>query len=139
MQEEGNRFKKTKIFLGFVIVIAILARLMNFGWNTIALCCLIAPQIWAFYSINLKVSKYASQKAYILFLISISSLTFLVPYILYPDFGDVGGPYAVLGLVKDRQIMPMLENISKGMGVFNFILLAIELSIYFALKKKENK
>lgn len=128
------------IFLKIIIAIAIIARLMNFGWYTILMIAGGIPvHMVAFYLINKKLFSYTTNNANLnslIILIILSSITFVMPYILYPDGGDIGGTYAIFGLVKNPPMI--LDNISKVIFVSNIIILIIELMTYLDLRKKYN-
>ena len=139
MEETLNKKNHYKIFLKIIIVMAIIARITNFGWYTfIFILGLIPIHMIAFYLINIKISNYACKHSWLKVLIILSSILFLLPYIFYPDVADVGGLYAIFGLIRDTYVLGILKYASQVFFICSVSILLIEIKILFNLNKMEN-
>lgn len=122
-----------KIIIIFVII-AIASWILNMGWFRVFLTWIALPFIHtvAFLLINMKsanrVSSYKKLKKYMI----LSCMTYLLPYLLFPDGGDGGGMYLFFTLIRNDTVANVMMYIAPIIFVVNIAVLILE---YFELKK----
>ena len=126
--------KKWCLITIFTVVIMFLSWLFNIGWFRIILMWIPIPLLHTifFMLINFKASakvlSFKNLEKYMIY----SCVTFLLSYLLFPDFGDIGGAYFFFGLIKNTFFSGIIIYVSVGLWIANIIFLVLE---YLELKK----
>ncbi len=136
-RDKGNgcgSTKKWRMLAILSVVIMSLSWIFNMGWFRVILTWIPLPLIHTivFLLINIKtankVSSFKRLKKYII----LSCITYLLPYLLFPDGGDAGGMYLFFGLVRNDTIANIMMYIVPIVFVVNIAVLIFE---YLELRK----
>ena len=106
------------------ILIAAIARYFNIGWITLIIMYL-GPihAILFIIANNILAKKNSNKHTKILFILS--CITFLSSYLLFPDFGDYGGPYSFFSLIRNEQLLDTVSILAKFSFLINIALIFI--------------
>jgi len=121
----------------FSVLIMSASWIFNLGWYRFVLIFIPIPLIHtiAFLIINIKCANRISDFKCLGKYILISSVTYLLPHLLFPDGGDIGGMYLFFGLIKNDAIAYVMMPIAIIAFVINIIVLIIEGKIMRKCKK----
>ncbi len=111
------------------VVIMSISWIFNMGWFRVVLTWLPLPLIHAcvFVWVNFKLASYASSFEVLKKYMTFSCITYLVPYLIFPDGGDVGGMYLFFGLIRNDIIASIMMCITPLALILNIIILILEI------------
>ena len=116
--------------LKYIILLSFLARLFTFGWVFIMFILFVFPLYAAlFFLSNRLILENFKKNSYFTFLFYSSCITFMLPWLFYPDYGDIGGKVAFFGLITTNT--SLLEYISCIWRLFFGALLSLHLSFVY--------
>ncbi len=129
VKTNGYRISKKWYLMIISFALIMLASwIFNLGWFRVILTWIPIPLIHtiAFLFINIKsinrVSTFKELEKYII----LSSVTYLLPYLLLPDFGDVGGMYFFFGLIRNDVAAKITFCIAPVLFIANLSILELE-------------
>ena len=123
---------KYKIMVTVSIVIAVLARVFNFGWYLVIAIVSLGGVLYLllFRKSNLYLIKKFNELKFAKLLFYISCITLVLACIMIPDEGDTSDSYrAVFGLVRDGSILNILNSVGVILLIINLVTIILGLSI----------
>ena len=111
----SNRLKLNLLSIGMIAVMC-LSWVFNIGWIRLILKFLLFPVISAvvFFIGNHLSAKYIQTDKNLKTVTMLSYITFLLPYLLVGDGGDIGEMYMLFGLIENDTIVGIVTMI----GIF---------------------
>ena len=109
------------------VVIMLLSWIFNMGWYRVILTWIPLPLIHTiiFLRLNIKASyKVSSYKSLGKYMV-LSCITYLLPYLFFPDGGDLGEMYLFFGLIRNNtvaNIMVYIASIALSLNIAALIL-----------------
>ena len=135
VKANGNRISK-KWYLVIIssVFVTLVSWIFNMGWYRVILTWIPIPLIHtiAFLIINIKSANRVSIYKFLRKYIILSSVTYLLAYLLLPDGGDIGGMYLFFSLIRNDSIANIMMYISLIIFIVNIAVLSIE---YLELRK----
>lgn len=125
---------KWRIMLPLTVIVMVASWIFNMGWFRIILMWVPLPLVHTivFWVLNRKLATFASTFKELEKYIVISCVTYLLPYLLFPDGGDVGEGYLFFGLIRNDIVF----NIALYMTPIAFSAsIAVLIWEYIELKK----
>lgn len=120
------------------VVIMFISWVFNLGWFRVILTWIPIPLIHTivFLVINIKSVNRVSAFRYLEKYIILSSGTYLLAYLLFPDFGDVDGAYCFFGLIRNGVNVGVMMAMSVAVFAVNIVVLVLE---GIAIRKCKNQ
>ena len=120
--------KKWYVMTALCVVIMLCSWILNMGWFRVILTWLPLPLIHTvfFILINLKAAAKASSSQRLEKYMILSCLTYLLPYLLFPDGGDIGGMYFFFGLIHNDTVAKIMMYITPILFNINIAVLILE-------------
>ena len=118
-----NNNKKYKFIITLCIVISILARIFNPGWEAFFLIYVSPYQFLIFGFTGSKLSKLDDNDIKAKWLFISSCITLVIPYLLYPNYPNMALDTAFFGLIDITNFVDLMSYISICIFVLNVVLL----------------
>ena len=132
-------FGKTRTIILSISLILLVAALwiFNMGWFRVILTWMLVPVIHAvvFFFINLNSAKYFENSKKLKLLNIFFILTYVMSYLLFPDFGDVGGMYFFFGMVRSDALSNIAFLSSVILFIVHIVLLFMQIAEIHKVKK----
>lgn len=126
----GNSTKlKYNSFAIVLIVIAIISWILNMGWFRFILTILAVPIIHttAFLIINNLSLSYVDKSKKLHKFVVLTYISYILPYLFFPDGADIGTMYVFFGLIHNDFIANLFFHVSYLTFICNIILLVLQL------------
>ncbi len=126
--------KKWYTFIILSVIIMFLSWIFNMGWYRVILTWVPLPLIHTivFLLINIRAANNVSSLKSLRKYIILSCITYLLPYLLFPDGGDIGGMYLFFGLIRNDTIANIMMYVTPIIIIANITILIFE---YLELRK----
>ncbi len=124
-----NNSKRVHIIVSVLFAMtAMVSWLLNFGWIRFIMTLLFIPVIHsiAFIIINNRSASYMDCSAKLKRYVTLSYITYLSGYLLFPDGGDVGQMYLFFGLIRSNTIAELCYFPTVLLFTANIALLVLQ-------------
>ena len=132
----GRTAKRWRAVIVLCVLVSGVAWILNMGWFRVFLTWVPLPLahvgffVWLNFKAAANVSQFGSLKKYII----LSCVTYLLPYLTFPDGGDVGGMYFFFGLIRNDIAADIMMYITFAVLILSIVVLILE---YIELKKSK--
>ncbi len=136
--KKGNSIPLKYNLLTFLFVlIAIASWVFNMGWLRLFMTFMAVPIIntTVFLIFNHLSLSYINQSSYLKKLVIFSNITYLLGYLLLPDFGDVEAMYLFFGLIRNDLVAIIGLEVSGAAFLANFVLFILQIIERRKIKK----
>lgn len=98
----------------FCVLIMLISWVFNMGWYRVILTWFMFPVIHSiiFLWVNFKVASEISRSNGLNKPLLVSCITYLLPYLIFPDGGDIGGMYLFFGLIRNDTVANIMSMIA---------------------------
>ena len=136
----STRSKLNLLSIVFILVAAA-SWVLNVGWLRVILTLFLAPVFHAvlFFVGNHFCARYIPQNKWLKLVTGCSYVTYLLLYLLLPDFGDVRPGYLFFHLIENDMAASVCMVISEGLFFLHIAILVMQYVLCFLHRSKQKR
>ena len=140
LMKKNNLLKNKKaLFVSIAcIIIATASLVLNMGWLRFGMIFMLIPVIQPilFLVINLYASQFFAESRILRITNILFIVTYLIFWILLPDFGDMGPTYCLFNLVRNDAFTSMAFVVSGIAGITHIVFCVLQIIQFVKIKKQ---